>query len=376
MKKPPFCPHKDCPNHKPSPKRGTWFSPASSYSVKSGKRYKRFRCLSCKRRFSERVFSVDYYTHKHISYPFILFGVSSGAGVREMARYLKVSPGTVLNRIDRIGRQAIALQTDLLSALRLRENLAADGFISFCSSQYYPCDITCVTGAASQVVYALTYTNLRRRGTMTEAQKERRAELEGQYKPHPGELFSRFNSLLDNVLLLFSDMLLPSLQLITDEHKTYAYCLKNHPCFRELARTGRFEHVQVNSKAARTKTNPLFAANYIDREIRKMSGDHVRETVKHARNASNLMMRLWVRMLYHNFMKPFRVADAELKKISHGEAAGLKKKEVEKALKTVFTKRRFLSHSYRAWFDVRSFVKGWQTQLQLKVDYVPNYSLN
>ena len=376
MKRPPFCPTKGCPNHRKTGKPAHWASPAGSYPVKSGKRYKQFRCSSCGRKFSERIFSLDFYTHKHISYQAVLFGVTSGAGIRELARYLKVSPGTILNRIDRIGRQAILLQAELFTSLRLQEDLAADGLISFCSSQYYPCDITCLTGTESQVVYALTYANLRRRGVMTDRQKERRHELEQQYCPHPRELNVRFNSLLDNMLYLFSDMKGPTLRLVTDEHKVYTRCMKSHPCVNELIRSGRLYHQQVNSRLPRTKTNPLFAANYIDREVRRMSGDHVRETVKHARNASNLMMRMWVRMLYHNFMKPYRVADPDMKLISHAEAAGMGKKAVENEVSTVFSKRRFLSHSYRAWLDVRSFVKGWQTPLQLTVDYVPKYALN
>ena len=86
------------------------------------------------------------------------------------------------------------------------------------------------------------------------------------------------------------------------------------PLFRELARTGRFRHVRVSSELSRT--------------------------------------------------------------ISHGEAAGLKKKTVMKALRTVFTQRRLLSHSVRPWIDARSFVKGRQTPLQLTVDYVPKYALD
>ena len=66
------------------------------------------------------------------------------------------------------------------------EPLVADGFESFVRSQYFPNNINLLLTADSQLLLGATYCTIRRRGTMTEAQKKRRGELEALYRPPTG----------------------------------------------------------------------------------------------------------------------------------------------------------------------------------------------
>ncbi len=72
---------------------------------------------------------------------------------------------------------------------------------------------------------------------------------------------------------------------------------------------GRLIHRRVDSRAPRTTSNPLFPVNYMDREFRKDLAEHVRETVRFARNVNHSMERLWVYLLSHNLFKRFRIND-------------------------------------------------------------------
>ena len=47
---------------------------------------------------------------------------------------------------------------------------------------------------------------------------------------------------------------------------------------KALKAQGRYRHLRVSSRVPRTRLNPLFAVNYIDRQLRKDLDEHVRET--------------------------------------------------------------------------------------------------
>jgi hypothetical protein len=66
-----------------------------------------------------------------------------------------------------------------------------------------------------------------------------------------------------------------------------------------------YHHLTVNSHRPRTSTNPLFASNYLDRELRKTSPSTARDRLlcpecrEHARTAHRYMG-------WHNYVKPYR----------------------------------------------------------------------
>ena len=182
-----FCPNPHCGNHTPI-KNTRWFIKAGCYSTLSGRVIQRYRCRACSMRFSRRTFHIDYCTHKHIDFRLIFQMLRSGAGIRDIARTLKVAPNTVQNRIGRLARQMMAVHASLTANLTPGENIAADGFLSFTGSQYFPTEITHLVGCESQFVYFFNAANLRRRGVMTAAQKRRRTELEKSFRPPQGSL--------------------------------------------------------------------------------------------------------------------------------------------------------------------------------------------
>ena len=165
MRSPPFCPNPACTNHHHPPKR-KWFWKSGQYRTHTFGSIQRFICLSCFCRFSSQTFSIDYFAKKKINYHTIDKQLRSTGSIRDISRDLSCSTDTVLNRISRLAKNAIAVHSSLCATATYSEDLVADGFESFCVSQYFPNNITLLAGKESQYLYFANYCTLRRKGRM------------------------------------------------------------------------------------------------------------------------------------------------------------------------------------------------------------------
>src|SRR6056297_1148452 len=78
-----------------------------------------------------------------------------------------------------------AFQAELTQDLGLTEDVAADGIESFVEDQYQPNNINLLVGSNSQFLYDFDYAHLRRKGCMTEYQKQQREIREQSYIRKP-----------------------------------------------------------------------------------------------------------------------------------------------------------------------------------------------
>jgi hypothetical protein len=264
-------------------------------------------------RFSSQTFSIDYYVKRRINYHRLLNQLKTTGSCRDMAREFVVSTATINNRIDRLCRSMVRAHLRLVGGHTLQEALVADGFESFTVSQYFPNNIHLLVGKDSQYLYGCNYVSIRRKGRMTDAQRGRRGELERRYGVVGKGLEHSFAELLLDSAPLVSLSPKEPVLLYTDEKKEYVRALKS------IAKG--IHHIRISSHKPRSVVNPLFAANYMDRQIRKDQANHVRETVCFARNVNNVMSRLFVYFTYHNYLKAYR--ERESAKRSHAEVAGI-----------------------------------------------------
>lgn len=275
--------------------------------------------------------------------------MTNGFSVRAAARHFGASPTTVTRRIMVLCRQSIALHSALTAQLLPREDLVADGFQSFWVSQYHPNNFNLLVGADSQYVYAMTPVTLRRSGRMTPTQLAKRARVDIEDPSDSGALLRSFRELLNNAEELWNRMPMKDRVLRTDEHTVYPRCL-------ETCGVKAVQHVTVSSRMPRTVDNPIFSANYLDREIRKDLAEHHRETVCFARNAALSTARMWIYLVAHNTEKEFRISPRV--DHSHVEAAGLPSASLIGLKSTFFSRRAFfgrssLNHTLRkAWFGL------------------------
>ena len=350
MRRPPFCPHRRCPCHiDPDSEeaatlaRQRWFKRDGYYDTLVRGEVARFRCLVCGRGFSEQTFSLDYYVKRIIDYRQIEGSLVTCRGVRATARSLGCSCDSVTNRTSRLARQSISAHARVVAELASQENFAADGFESFVVSQYFPNNIHLLVGSASQLLYFCDYVTIRRSGRMSEAQKRMRFALEHFYRAPPQALTNSFSELLDSLCSLLGRSTRRQVVLHTDKKQEYLRALKGHTALSEAIDAGTFGHQRTSSRALRLRSNPLFPVNYIDRELRKDLAEHVRETVRFARNVNHCMERLWIYLLNHNVRKRFRINDPVQIQRRHIGQAGVQPPLIARATARILERRRFLS---------------------------------
>jgi hypothetical protein len=337
----PYCPHRACTRHwLQSSERYSDYERWGSYSTKAFGIVPRFRCLVCGHTFSTQTFSVDYFAKRSIDYSDLLVRLASTSSLSAIGRAISASTDTVSNRVSRAARQALAFESRLSRTRSLSENLAADGFESFCVSQYFPNNITILVGSDSQFVYAIDHVTLRRKGRMTDTQKERRAELELRFKADPRGIERSFSRIASESLGVLADRARPSLDLWTDEHRAYPRGIAANACANALQQIGRLKHWTISSRAARTPQNPLFPVNYLDRELRKDLHEHVRESVCFGRNVNRQMERLSLYLLYHNYVKSHRTRWGP---ISNAVVAGYEAGQIADELGRLWKDRAMLS---------------------------------
>ena len=286
------------------------------------RRVRRFRCLTCGRSFSARTFTATYWLHR----PDLFLRVASlsiaGAGLRQIGRELGISHATVARHLARAGRHCLLYHRQTVAAAVITEPIAFDGFETFEYSQYFPCHLNLAAGHDSWFLYHFTDSPLRRKGSMTQRQKARRAELEKTLGPaNPKAVEEGIVDLLRAVLrqtpareirgpgtspaeppagrhASVSDPHV--VQLHSDDHPAYGRALRRlrpeFPGARILRRV-------TPSTDPRSRANPLFSVNLADLLLRHHGANHRRETIAFSKRRQAMIERLAVFTVWRNYLK-------------------------------------------------------------------------
>ena len=369
--RPPFCANPHCIHHSEDPSEPyVQYVSWGSYETAAFGKVPRFRCTSCGKTFSVQTFRVDYWLKRVYDYRDLTERLCSCSSIRAIGRAYHVAGKSIQNRIGRGARQVLDLESRLSSTREPDEDLAADGFESFCVSQYYPNNIHLLVGKRSQFVYESDHVTLRRKGRMTDAQKKLRERLDLLFRPDPRGIEKSFGRIGVSLLSVLSDEGRPSLTLWTDEKREYPRALAASPCAAALISDGRLVHKTVPSRAARSQANPLFSVNYLDRELRKDLHEHVRETSCFGRNVNAQMERLTLYLFYHNYLKPHRTAEPRL---SHALVAGYDAEEIGRGRGRLWETRAWYSHTELTESGRETWLRLRKTPLWNKSDYLPRY---
>jgi hypothetical protein len=369
-----FCPNRRCQHHMRAP-RTQWWNICGSYETKTFGTVPRFRCKTCRKTFSTQTFSIDYYAKKLVDYDNLLVRQSNAESIRGIGRALSLSCGTVLNRIDRLARQAISLHAQIRTLATAYESICIDGFVGFDVSQFFPNEITCSITSSSRFILDLSHATRRRSGTMSAKQAIRAAELYPQVHFERGAISRSFGEVLESALAERPPAPHKPFILITDEKKEYEHVVHRSKAWRDQDDGHRIAHLRVTSTLPRTWQNPLFPSNYLDREIRKDQAAHHRDSVCFGRNASNGMSRLACYLVQHNYRKRFLIKAPVTDERVHGEVAGIPRQLIDHALERMFTRRAFLSRISLLQTLSRIWMKAIPTPLKMKQDYLPAFAL-
>lgn len=371
---PPFCPNPLCRNHM-QPRRPRWWRRYGFHPTKAFGAVPRFQCLDCGRSFSVQTFRLDYYAKRVIDYPDLLLRHSGSMSLRGSSRALHCSCATVQNRIDRLCRQALALHARLRPLASRDEAVCIDGFVDFDVSQYFPSETAISITRESLFFLDFSHATRRRSGRMSKEQKRNAPPLYARAELEKGAVSRSFRELLDSLELERPPRNDHPLVIITDDKGEYRSQLQRHrlSCNQDLEH--KVVHRRVSSKAPRTYWNPLFASNYIEREIRKDQANHHRETVCFNRNVANGMSRLGLYLIGHNYVKKYRIKTPRRDDRVHAEAAGIPRDELRKGVAAMFEQRSFLSRIRLPPTLERVWRKSDPTPLSKRSPYLPRFAL-
>jgi hypothetical protein len=214
-----------------------------------------------------------------------------GMANRQIARDLAVSPKTVDDQLQRLGRHCLLYHARQMQQAPPTHEIVIDGFETFELSQYYPFHFNLGVEPHSDFVLGFTDSALRRKGRMTPKQKVRRRELEHRHgRPDPGAVRAGMSALLRDIT----------------HHSTHITIHSdNHPAYPAAIRSaaGHVTHRVTPGRANRGSSNPLFAVNLLDLLIRHSQAGHRRETIAFAKQRVSSAARLAAVLVWRNYIK-------------------------------------------------------------------------
>ena len=349
IEQPEYCPNPSCRFYDRSiADSHLWYYRHGSFHTNARGTIERFRCRSCGKCCSTQTFSIHYWTHSTNDLVWLLHLLYSRSGLRQISRFAGCAYRVIENRIRRVARNSLAVMDAVFENLELQEDLTMDGLESYTRSQYHPNNFTTIVGSDSQFLYSVVHTLLRRSGRMTDRQKAMRGLIDMVWKPPRSALRSDCQSMLHDMApsMVAAAQRRGQLRIYTDEHNAYPKAIRGVRQLAEQTQVGRLVHHRTNSRKRRTKTNPLFAVNYVDRQMRKNMGEHVRETITQGREVNCQMERMAVFMVLHNFFTPHRIGDRVDGRSypSRGECAGLQTPRVRSTIRRYLTHRHIYGH--------------------------------
>ncbi len=289
--RPPFCPNPNCKHHQGLPTGWRYKKIGFYYRRARPRRIQRFTCLHCRRAFSSQTFSTTYWQRRPDLDANLFLKTVGGMANRQAARDLGVAPATVDRHLGRLGRHCMLLHARMMSEAPPVKHIVIDGFVSFEHSQYRPFHHHVAVEKDTDFFVYFTDSEVRRSGTMTAAQKRRRAELEQVHgRPDPQAVRKDVRELLK--VVIGSQ---PEVTIDSDDHKAYPRAM------RGLA--PRIRHRVTSSKERRDSRNRLWEVNLLDLLIRHSSANHKRETIAWSKRRQSSAERMSALLVWRNYMK-------------------------------------------------------------------------
>ena len=302
--RPPFCPRRNCQHH--TRPEGFRYWKQGRYSTKRGAVHQRFRCLACGSSFSSKAFSLSYYRKRPELLRPVAAGLVAGSAHRQLARSLDCAPSTVTRISAHLGRHAMLLLWRALAALKgqLDESVVFDHFEVFELTQDLPFGVGTPVGAESWFVYGVDPAPHARTGRRSPAQQrrlERRAE-----RPTRGGYVGSTRRVLDRLLPLRPEG--RRLRWISDGHPAYREAIDQHPSAEEIdaheyPNPPRGPKGSPRSPLAQARDEAMFPVDLLHGILRHSLAAHKRETIAFGRRLNAIMERLYVAVVWRNFIK-------------------------------------------------------------------------
>lgn len=301
---PPFCPRRDCSQHRLSSPRRFDYRRAGGYLRADGRRVPRYRCEVCRRTFSKQAFAVSYYLKRPELLVPVANGLVNGAAHRQLARQLGCAPSTVTRLAARLGRHALLLQVLALQHLDDDEPTVLDHAESFEGSQDAPFAVATLVGQRSWFCYGLEGSTHERTGRRSAHQEQRRRRRPRRHT-HGGYAGSAARLLATRARFAAAGR---RLAVVCDDKPDYPRALRLaglEPRIRLQVHPNprRGPRGSPRSEQALARDRAMFPNDLLHALMRHSLAHHHRETIAFARRINAGLERLFLLSAWRNFVK-------------------------------------------------------------------------
>ncbi|HEU5179513.1 MAG TPA: helix-turn-helix domain-containing protein [Candidatus Polarisedimenticolia bacterium] len=256
------------------------------------------------RSFSRQSFAVSYYLKRPELLVPIAAGLQAGCAHRQLARTLGCAPSTVTRLSARLGRHALLLSAHTLKYLegRLTETVVLDHFETFEFSQDFPFGVATAVGRDSWFLYGVDPAPHPRTGKKSAAQEDRLLRRPSR-KLHGGYEAST-RRIVELLLRLTPET--GSLNLAGDGHPAYdrtAAALSGRVRFQRFPNPRRGPKGTVRTPEMLARDRAMFPVDQLHALLRHSLAHHRRETIAFGRRINALVERLFLAMVWRNFIK-------------------------------------------------------------------------
>ncbi|MFT7486086.1 MAG: transposase-like protein [Candidatus Paceibacteria bacterium] len=295
MFKPPFCPRRDCSQHR-SPRPNFYYRHGFYHPNCRSHAVPRFRCRTCRRTFSRQTFRMDYRDQRpDLNAP--LFNlISMGVGIRMSSRRLGLSLRCTELKLRKIARHLRQQNLTLRVPLDGEVQFAFDEFETFETHRSLcPLSVPVLIEKTTRFWIWAESATIRPKGKMSAKRTRLMAILDLKH----GRRRDRSRRAIRRTLDRGRDLLKQSatVQLYTDQKLSYPGLV------RIALGASRLVHHSTNSKVARTTHNPLFPINHEEACMRDVVGRMRRESWLVSKKRRYLDLALHVHMAHRNFVR-------------------------------------------------------------------------
>ena len=293
MFEPPRCPNPSCSHyHDPTPRffqRYGFYAPlCRHYPVP------RFRCRSCRKTFSRQSFRADHHQKKpYLNATFFHLMVSC-VGQRQAARALRVARRTVEHRFRWLASHASHFHANRLSGARLRGPFQLDELESFEANRFQPVSVPVLIHRSTFFLVAIEVAPLRRKGRLTQLQRQRRVEWEALHGRRPSQSAASVRRALG------------CLGSLVDSHRPIVLESDQKPLYGFLGRRlfgKRFRWRTHSASTRRDRSNPLFPINHTNARLRHFLSRLRRRTWCISKRRHCLKDHLSIAALWSNYCR-------------------------------------------------------------------------
>jgi len=283
------CPNFHCFDRKKNnncSKDGFYFRPSD------GRKIQRFKCKSCKKRFSKATFDLAYRQNKRRVNHKLKLLLCSGVSMRRSAKILKVHRTTIARKLRFLGLKARKSHQKFQESLRDKkvEHVQFDDLLTIEHTKCKPLSVSAAVDKQGRKILALCVSSMPAFGHLAAFSRKKYGKREDLRLQGLDHLFSQLKGIVDKNAI-FS----------TDDHKLYPQFVKKYfPEAEHLRYKGGRGCVAGQGELKKLYFDPLFSINHTFAMLRANINRLIRKSWCTTKDPERLKDHLFIYLDYHN----------------------------------------------------------------------------